>query len=250
MIGAVTAELTKFRTLRSTFWALAATLVASVGLGELVGASFGHSTGERADPMFASFYALTIGQLALVVFGVLAVSGEYSSGTIRASLLATPRREMFLGAKLLATGLVVVAVAVVTVLATFGAAQVGLGPKRVALGDDGVPAAIAGAVLYLVLICVFSMGVATMLRSPVLTLAVLMPVFFLGSQGLGNVPRIKAVAQFFPDQLGWVALHLTGPAGDPRFARPYGPWEGLGLLLLWAIAAQAGGYLLLRRRDA
>ena len=47
-----------------------------------------------------------------------------------------------------------------------------------------------------------------------------------------------------------VIMHLTGPPGDPRFSRPYGPWVGLGILALWAIAALLGGYLVTAHADA
>jgi hypothetical protein len=79
---------------------------------------------------------------------------------------------------------------------------------------------------------------------------VLLPLLFLGSQGLGNVPRVKAVAQYLPDQAGMVVMHITGPAGDARFGRPYGAWPGLGIMALWTAAALLAGYVALRRRDA
>jgi len=78
---------------------------------------------------------------------------------------------------------------------------------------------------------------------------VLLPLLFLGSQGLGNVPGVKAVAQFLPDEAGMAAMHVVGPAGDPRFGRPYGPWAGLGIMALWTAAALLAGYFAMRRRD-
>ncbi|MEZ0071255.1 ABC transporter permease subunit [Planotetraspora sp. GP83] len=253
----LTAEWTKIRTVRSTVWTLLPTLVLSVGLGFLVGLSFrngfSHMSREQQetfDPLFATFYSLTLGQLALVVFGVLVMSSEYSSGSIRASLAAVPRRGLFYGCKLLAATLPVLGVSLVTVLATFYTAQAALGPHRTPPGSDGAPQAIVGACLYLTLISLFATGVAAMSRSSVRSLAILLPLLFLGSQGLGNVPKVKTVAQYLPDQAGMVIMHLAGPPGDPRFARPYGPWTGLGIVALWTAASLIGGYLVLRRRDA
>jgi ABC-2 type transport system permease protein len=94
------------------------------------------------------------------------------------------------------------------------------------------------------------LGPTMMMRSSVRALVVLLPLLFLGSQGLGNVPAVKPVTQYLPDQVGMVIMHLTGPADDPRFGRPYDGWTGLGILALWTVAALVGGYLVLRRRDA
>jgi ABC-type transport system involved in multi-copper enzyme maturation permease subunit len=252
----LTAEWTKIRSVRSTIWTLLLTVVISVGLGVLVALSFRSAytnlpeAREHLDPFFATFYSLTLGQLALVVFGVLVVGGEYGSGTIRASLMAVPRRDRFYACKVLAGTLLALGVSVVTVFVTFFAAQAALGPHRIELGGDGVPQAIAGACLYLTLICLFAMGLAAVLRSTAKTLGILLPLLLLGSQGLGNIPKVKTVAQYLPDQAGMLIMHLAAPSTDPRFGRDYGPWTGLGILVLWTAAALVGGYLVLRRRDA
>ncbi len=150
---------------------------------------------------------------------MLAISSEYSSGTIRASLAAVPRRGLFYGCKALAVALTVTGLALITVPATFFTAQAALGPYRVSLGTDGVPTAVVGACLYLILIAVFAMGVGAIVRSSVGALAILVPLLFLGSQGLGNIPKVKTVTQYLPDQAGMVIMHIAGPPGDPRFGR-------------------------------
>lgn len=245
-------EWIKIRTLRSTTWALGLTLVLSTGFGTLVARSLRAGIGRvvNFDPIFAGLYGLTFGQLALVMFGVLVVGSEYSSGGIRTSLAAVPPRGVFFGCKVLAGGLVSLGVSVVTVVATFVAAQAALGPYRITFGSDGVLPAVAGACVYTTLICVFSMGVATLLRSSAISLGILLPLLFLGSQGLGNVPALKPVLQYLPDQAGMVLMHLTGPQGDPRFGHDYGPWGALSILVAWTAAALVGGYLALSRRDA
>ncbi|MBE1490258.1 ABC-2 transporter permease [Plantactinospora soyae] len=248
------AELTKIRTVRSTIWTLLLTFGVSVGLSLLVGLSFANQPPEQqrtaVDPLFAAFYSLTLGQLALVVFGVLVLGSEYSSGTIRATLVAVPRRGLGYLGKVLATGLLALAVAVPTVLASFFTAQAALGRYGVSLGSDGALAAVVGACLHLTLLCLFALGVTTMLRGSVRSLGVLLPLFFLGSQGLGNIPKVRTVTQFLPDQTGWVIMHLAGPQDEARWVRDYGPWTGIGILVLWTAAALLGGYLMLRRRDA
>ncbi|MEV5407788.1 ABC transporter permease subunit [Thermopolyspora sp. NPDC052614] len=251
------AEWIKIRTLRSTLWSLLPFLVGGVGLAALLGASFraslaaGTLGGARAfDPLFAAFYGLTVAQLGVVVFAALVVGGEYGTGTIRASLTAVPRRGRFYAAKVAAGMLVAAAVALVTVPAAFLVSQSLLGPYGTAITADGVVEALTGTVVYVTLMCGFTLGVATMLRSTTRSLGILLPVFLLGSQGLANVPGIGKVIQYLPDQSGWVIMHLAGPAGDPRFGRDYGPWTGIGILVLWTAVSLIGGYLVLRRRDA
>ncbi|MGX7673266.1 ABC transporter permease subunit [Plantactinospora sp. DSM 117369] len=253
-LGAVLrAELTKIRTVRSTVWTLLPTFVVGVGMSLLAGLSFGSRPPDRTagfDPLFPAFYGLTLGQLALVVFGVLVMASEYSSGTIRATLVAVPRRGRCYAGKVLGTALLASAVAVPTVLVGFFVAQAALGRYGVGLGADGAVTAVIGGCLHLVLLCLFALGVAAMLRSPVRALAVLLPVFFLGSQGLGNIPGLRTVTQYLPDQTSWVILHLAGPQDEGRWVRDYGPWTGIGILVLWTAASLLGGYLVLRRRDA
>src|SRR5262245_19730456 len=118
----VLAEWTKARTVRSTWWSLLATAALCVGPGVLIGTQFtGPDAPEgRTDPVVTqlSFYPLLIGQIALVVFGVLLAGAEYTTGTIHASLAAAPRRGRFFAAKTV----VVAAVAAVTAVAvTFAA---------------------------------------------------------------------------------------------------------------------------------
>jgi hypothetical protein len=127
-------------------------------------------------------------------------------------------------------------------------AQLALGSHGTSLRDPGVAEAVVGTCLYLTLICLFTTGLAMVLRYTAAALGILLPILFLGSQGLGNIPGIKVVTQYLPDQAGQVMLHLTQP-GDPRFGRDYGAWEGLGILLLWTVASVLSGYLVLRRRD-
>jgi len=252
----ITAELTKIRTVRSTAWTLPLTLLISAGLGYAVSlslrVSFPHlppSQRRDFDPLFATFYSLSLGQLPLVAFGATVVGSEYTWGTILVSLTAVPRRGLFYAAKVAAGLLVAAATALVTVTATFFAAQQALGPHRTSPGAPGVLEAAVGACLYLTLICGLAMGVTAILRSPARTLGVMLPLLFLDSQGLGNVPGVQKAIDYLPDQAGAVIMHLTGPPGT-RFGRPFGPWAGMAILLAWATAALACGYLVLARTDS
>ncbi|MFJ9967893.1 ABC transporter permease subunit [Streptomyces avermitilis] len=245
------AEWIKMWTVRSTSLTLLLTFALSTGLGTVVAFSW-RSHVERVvnfSPLFAGLYGVPLGQLALVVFGVLLVGSEYSSGSIRTSLSAVPQRGLLYGGNVLAGTLAALGGSTVTVIITFAGAQAALGPYGITLTADGIPTAVAGAIAYLTLICTLSMGIATIVRSSAISLGVLLPLLFLGSQGLGNVPALKPVLQYLPDQAGLELERSAGPPGDGRFGPAYGPGTALVILLAWTAAALVGGYLVLRRRD-
>jgi ABC-2 type transport system permease protein len=251
----LTAELTKIRTVRSTKWALLLTLVTCACLGYAVSLSLRLSFPRLPpqqrrdfDPLFATFYSLSIGQLALVAFGVTVAGSEYSTGAIVTSLTVVPRRHLLYAGKIAAGLLAAAGTALVTVTATFFAAQQALGPYRTWPGAPGTVQAALGACLYLTLICALAMGITTILRSPAMAAAILMPLFFLDSQGLGNVPGLQKVIDYLPDQAGAVIVHLSGSSGG-RFSRPFGPWTGMAIMLAWTAAALVCGYLVLARTD-
>ncbi|MFF9815894.1 ABC transporter permease [Streptomyces sp. NPDC014006] len=253
-VQVIRSEWTKIRSVASTLWTLSLAVVVTIALGMLISALSKNefdtmSRRDRLsfDPTFVSFAGMTLGQLAMIVFGVLVVSNEYSTGMIRASLAAVPRRGTFLFSKVaVAAGLALV-VGMATSFATFFLGQAMLGELRASIGDPGVLRAVVGGGLYMTLIAVFSMGVAAMLRSPMLSLGILMPFFFLISNILGNVSATKKVGQYLPDQAGSRIMQVVTPVGDDT---PYGPWGGLGIMVAWVAAVLAGGYVLLKRRDA
>ncbi|MGA5504348.1 ABC transporter permease [Streptomyces umbrinus] len=253
-IQVVRSEWTKIRSVASTVWTLSLAAVVTVALGVLISLLSKNefddlSTKDRLsfDPTFISFAGMSLGQLAMIVFGVLVVSNEYSTGMIRTSLAAVPQRGTFLFSKIaVATGLAFV-VALATSFVAFFLGQAMLGSHRASIGDPGVLRAVIGGGLYMTLIALFSMGVATMLRSPMLSLGILMPFFFLISAILGNVGATKKFGQYLPDQAGSKIMQVVTPIDDDV---PYGPWGGLGIMVLWVLVAVAGGYVLLKKRDA
>ncbi|MEU3604856.1 ABC transporter permease [Streptomyces sp. NPDC035033] len=249
-------EWTKIRTVSSTVWTLASALLVTVAMGAALSALLSStfddlSEVERAtfDPTFVSFSGMVLGQLAMVVFGVLVVGTEYSSGMIRTSLAAVPQRATFLFSKVAVAGTLALLVGLVTSFLSFFLGQALLGEHRTTIGADNVLRAVVGGGIYMGLIAVFSMGVAAMLRSTVLSLGILVPFFFLISQILSAVPKAKEVARYFPDQAGSKIMQVVPDALGSEKA-PYGPWGGLGIMLLWVAASLLGGYLVLKRRDA
>ncbi|MEU7060082.1 ABC transporter permease [Streptomyces sp. NPDC046197] len=250
----IRSEWTKIRSVASTVWTLSLAGVVTIALGMLISALSRNEFGDMSarerlsfDPTYVSFAGMALGQLAMIVFGVLVVSNEYSTGMIRTSLAAVPRRGVFLSGKVaVATGLALV-VGMATSFAAFFLGQAMLGSLRTSLGSPGVLRAVIGGGLYMTLIAMFSMGVAAMLRSPMLSLGILMPFFFLISNILGNVSATKKVGQYLPDQAGSRIMRVVPRIGD---GTPYGPWGGLGIMVLWVVASLAGGYVLMKKRDA
>ncbi|MFF7315083.1 ABC transporter permease [Streptomyces sp. NPDC008137] len=250
----VRSEWTKIRSVASTVWTLSLVVVVTVALGMLISAlsknefdSMNARDRAEFDPTFISFAGMSLGQLAMIVFGVLVVSNEYSTGMIRTSLAAVPQRGSFLFSKIAVASGLALLVGLVTSFAAFFLGQAMLGGHRAEIGDTGVLRAVFGGGLYMALIAMFSMGVAAMLRSPMLSLGILMPFFFLISNILGNVDATKKVGQFLPDQAGSKIMQVVTPIDDDT---PYGPWGGLGIMGLWVLVALIGGYVLLKKRDA
>ncbi|QKW07235.1 ABC transporter permease [Streptomyces sp. NA04227] len=246
-------EWTKIRTISSTMWTLSLAAMVTIALGAVISgfAAKGFDDMSRADqlaldPTNISFSGTMLGQLALIVFGVLVVGNEYSTGMIRTSLTAVPNRATFLFSKITVAAALAFAVSLVTSFVTFFLGQALLGDHAASLGDKGVLRAVIGAALYMTLIALFSMGVAAMLRSPMLALGILMPFFFLVSNILGVVPATEKFGEYLPDQAGSAIMKVVETDGGAS----YGPVGGLLIMCLWVAAALTGGYLTLKRRDA
>jgi ABC-type transport system involved in multi-copper enzyme maturation permease subunit len=252
MVPALVSEWIKVRTVLSTFITLILAFVVTVGLSALICAvtnsnfkNMNPSEQASFDATSTSFSGIFLGQLALIVFAVLVVGNEYSSGMIRASLAAVPQRGTLLGAKSLIVLALVLPVALATSFVSFFLGQSLLGSHKAHIGDPGVLRAVFGMAIYMTLIALFSLGIGFLLRKPVLSLGLLMPFFFLISPILRAVPKVKTVAHYFPDQAGaqLASVHLSSNV-------PYGPLAGFFICLIWAVAAIGLGYVLFQRRDA
>ncbi len=226
-IQVVRSEWTKIRSVASTVWTLSLAVVVTVALGMLIAAlsknEFDNlSARDRLsfDPTYISFAGMSLGQLAMIVFGVLVVSNEYSTGMIRTSLAAVPQRGTFLFSKIAVAAGLALAVGLVTSFVTFFLGQSMLGSLRAEIGDPGVLRAVIGGGLYMTLIALFSMGVAAMLRSPMLSLGILMPFFFLISNILATSARRRRSAAICPTRPAarscrWSPRSTTTPPTAP-----------------------------------
>ncbi|MCX5149011.1 ABC transporter permease [Streptomyces sp. NPDC048550] len=236
-------EWIKIRSLRGTFGALIAVFAATVGIQVLAAAAIGRAEAGSMgdDPLLGAFYGINFGQIAAFAFGASALSAEFHNGALRTSLTAVPNRTRFYLSKIAVVGVLAFVVGQVTGLLTFVLGQAPMGRYALSLGDPGVLRAVFGSGVYLTLMALFAAGLTAVLRSAAVVLSVLIPfvvmVPFLIGQAAGGA------AEFLPDQAGQLVMHLDS-------AGRLGPWSGLGVLALWALAAVAGGWTAVRRRDA
>ncbi|MER5873156.1 ABC transporter permease [Streptomyces sp. NPDC002044] len=246
----LTSEWTKIRTVASTTWTLALVFLITVGFAALFAATFDAAGQEGAfDPTALSFSSMQFGQLAMIVFGVMVVSTEYSTGMIRTSLAAVPHRTHFLLGKMTVATALALAVGLLTSFASFFLTQALLGDSGVGIGGENVLRAVVGAGVYMALIALFCMGAATMLRSSVASISLLIPFFLIVSNLLAGFEATRSVGQYLPSNAGSrIMLVVPDAFGTPE--APYGPWGGLGIMLLWVAAAVIGGLLVLKKRDA
>jgi len=252
------AEWTKLRTLASTGWLLLAAAVLIIAVSAVADAAAAcPSGGCRADPAKLSLSGVWAGQAIVAVIAVLAVSGEYSTGMIRITLTAMPRRLAVLAAKAaLITGLVL-AVSAVAVLACVLAGRLILpghgftaahGYPPLSLGDGPVLRAACGSVLYLALIALLSLGVAAAVREAAVAIGLVLGVLYVFpvvTSVVGNQHWQRHLEQIGPMTAG---LYIQATANLKSL--PLTPWQGLGVLTLWAAGALTIGALALRFRDA
>jgi ABC-2 type transport system permease protein len=258
-VGAVLhSEWTKLRTVGGTAWLLAGTIVAilAVSVGTVSAVSCTYS-GCGQDPTKLSLTGIDLGQALIAVLAVTVISGEYSTSMIRTTLTATPRRLVVLASK----AVILVGVTLVTgTIAVLGSLLAGRlitpgkgftaahGYAPIGLTDGSAWRAGVGSVLYLALIALLSLGVATMIRESAIAVGAVLGLLYL-SPVIVNVvtdPTWKRFVQQIAPMNAGLAIQSTINLRD----LPIAPWAGLGVLAAWAAAALLGGGLLLYRRDA
>jgi ABC-type transport system involved in multi-copper enzyme maturation permease subunit len=244
-------ELVKLRTARSMVSALttAALLVVGVGAIAAVGivAQDPALTGPdapTADPLGGSLTGVNPAAYAVAALGVIAVTSEYASGTIKPTLAAVPRRVQLALGKALALVAAVLPVMLAAVLGTFLAAQaiVSTADVSVSLTAPGAARAVAGAAVYLTGIALLGAAFGLLLRSTAGALAVLFGVLVvLPVIGLFLPQRVgAAVLPYLPDNAGTAVMQLT-PGGQ------LDPWVGLAVFWGYVVIALVGGGMALRR---
>jgi ABC-2 type transport system permease protein len=263
MADALHAEWTKLRTLASTFWLLLAAAVLPIAVGAAAAAAFRCQAGEcapvvtGADPAKISLTGIDLGQVVVALLAVLAIGGEYSTGMIRLTLAAMPRRLTVLAAKAAAITGCVLAASAVAVLGSVLAGRLILpghglsqanGYQLLSLGNGPDLRATAGAVLYLALIALLAIGLTTAVRDSGVAIGAVLALLYLFPIVSSVVPDqtlSRRLEQIAPMTAGQYIEATTGVR-----ALPLTPWQGLGVLVLWALGALLLGAAVLRLRDA
>lgn len=257
--GVLRSELTKLRSVRSTTWSLAATVVLTVGIGALatavVAARWDHlSVVQRVtfDPTSQSLTGLLFAQLALGVLGILVVSGEYGTGSIRSTLAAVPNRPLVLAAKAVVFGVVALVVSEAVAFAAFvlGQALLSGSTPTASLSQSGPLRAVIGGGLYLTVLGLFALGLAAILRHTAGAISAFVGVLLILPLILQALPTsiINAVGKYLPANIGVTMTTVNGPAHLDQHA--FSPWAGLGVLGGYAAAALLVGGWVMVRRDA
>ncbi|GAB3405731.1 ABC transporter permease subunit [Schumannella luteola] len=259
-------EWIKFTSLRSTFWTSAIILVLWIGLAAMLAATAPTELAPGADPDENGRFLLgtvvttgaSIGVLVAAIQGVLIISGEYSTGMIRSSLAAVPRRLPVLFGKAIVAFVWMFLLGAVGVLGSLGVAAALFTARDIPLVIDGdVLTAFAGAALYLGLVAVFGLGIGTAVRSSAGGIAIALGVLLV-------LPTLLMVLSSWLDWIGDVMKFLISQAGSTLASVPGPSAMALGgaaddaltpavaaiVVLVWAVAALVLGAIALKRRDA
>jgi ABC-2 type transport system permease protein len=257
-------EWTKLRTVSSTFWLLLAaaalTIVVSAAVSAAVNCAGGGGCAAAdtgIDPARISLSGAYLGQVIVALLATAAIGGEYSTGMIRLTLTALPRRLTVLAAKAAVVTGWALAAGALAVLGSVLAGRLILPGRGVTAANGYVVPSLAsgpdvraavGTVLYLVLIALLSLGVGTALRDSAVGIGVVLGLLYLFPIVAYTIPDAhlaRHLEQIAPMTAG---LFIQSTVGLKTL--PLTPWQGLGVLAAWSFGALLLGAAVLRFRDA
>jgi len=251
-------EWTKLRSLRSTTWSFVGYILLSVGMSilatSLYTGNWDHLSSDDRRSMVQDPIGLILqpgglwGQIAICVLGVILFASEYSTGMVRASMLAVPRRTPVLAAKAVVFAAVTFAVAEVVAFTSFFIGQAIVSEHvSISLGDPGVLRAIVGTGLALALIGLFALSIGVIVRhlagaiTLVIVLVLVLPTIMSGLPGkLGDY-----LSTYVPGGTAVASIMSSGRASDSVVS----PWQGFGIACAWTAVALTLAAVSLRRRD-
>jgi ABC-2 type transport system permease protein len=251
-------EWIKLATVRSTCWTLLATAAGMVGFGALLTAAYAwhNSSASPArkaafDPAAYSLSGFFLAQLAIGVLGVIVITSEYATGSIRSTFAAAPQRGAVLAAKAAVFGAVAAAAGIASSFAAFFTGQAILAGKglETSIGDPGAIRSVIGAGLYLAVLGLLALGLGTLIRrtaGAIAALAGLVLILPVLVQGL-PAPWQAQITRYLPSAGGQAII------GRTKFAPPghlLPPWAGFALLCAYTAATLTAAAITLNRRDA
>jgi hypothetical protein len=212
------------------------------------------STHDKATfkPLDTTLIGVTLAQLAIGVLGVLVISGEYSTGMIRSTFAAVPKRLPVLWAKAGVYGAVTLVLTVPAMLIAFFSAQAILKGHSVnghdialSISDPGVARAVIGGALYLTLAGLLGLGLGAILRNTAAAISAFAAILFVIPPLLNVLPSSwnNAISPYLPSKAGQAIMQIGNPA------HTLAPWTGLGLFAAYTAVAIIVAAVLLRRRD-
>ena len=252
----IASEWSKFVTLRSTLWSLGVGMLLTLGFpilfATVTAARWGQmSPHERADrqPLDIALAGVNVAQLAIAVLGVLVITGEYSTGMIRSTLLAVPKRLPVLWAKLGVYAVVSFALTLPAVIASFYASQAILDRHQllqISITAPGVFRTLIGGALYVTGVGILALAIGAIVRNTAGGIALFAGLFFVVPPLMNILPTSwnNGISKWLPSEAGrqLFALHR-----DPtRFAQ----WPSGAIFLGYCALAIAAAAILLVRRDA
>jgi len=259
--GTLRSELTKIRSVRSTYWSLIALVVITIGISALF--AYGHAQNFSQMPPFAqahqraqfisqatetSLFGLILGQLVIAVLGALTMTSEYSTGMLRTSLTVMPRRGVLYAAKAVVFGGVALVVGLVTSFVSYFVGQAILSSQHInsTIGQPGVLRAVIGGGLFLAVCGLLSFGLGAILRHTAGAISAAIGLLFVATILAGFLPYNWAV---HVDK--WIPFNAGGAIWENQSGtNPFSPWTGFAVFCGYAAIALIGGLILFRRRDA
>jgi ABC-2 type transport system permease protein len=253
-VRVIVSEWTKLRSVRSTRYALLAAVVLSIALGAIACTVFvthwaRMDPQERAhfNPLEASMVGLNLAQLAIGVLGVLVISAEYSTGMIRSSFSAVPRRLPVLWAKAGVFATVTLVLMVPTALVAFFVSQSILSTKhlQIAFSQPGVARAVIGGGLYLTVLGVLALGLGAIVRNTAGGIAAFAGILFVVPPLMGILPSSwnNTISPYLPSNAGQQIMTIVH---EPHMLSP---WTGFAVFCGYAIVVLGVAAVLLVRRD-
>jgi hypothetical protein len=252
----VVSEWTKLISLRSTRWSLAVAVLLTVAFPVLFATVTSSHWGsmsphERANrhPLDIALAGVNVSQLAIAVLGVLVITGEYSTGMIRSTLLAVPRRLPVLWAKVAVYAAVSLALAAPSVVVAFFASQAILDRHhilQIPFSQAGVARSVLGGAVYLVLVGIFALAIGAIIRNTAGGIALFAGIFFVIPPLMNILPSSwnNAISQYLPSEAGRQLFALR------HASHTLTPAAGGLVFAAYCAVAVAVAAILLVRRDA
>ena len=256
--GTLRSEFTKIRSVRSTYWTLLVLLAISIGIGAAICAGTAANWDQTSAADRATFDATQVsiaglfylGQLVIVVFGAIVLTAEYSTGMIRTSLTAMPRRVTVYAAKALVFAIVALVVTLVAAFIAFflGQALLASTHANASLSEHDVLRAVIGSALYVTLCGLFAFAAGAIFRHTAATITSIIGLLFVIPILAHLLPSswYNDIARWLPDSAGGAITATVAPQDSHLFS----PWGQFTVFAVYTAILLIVGGILFRRRDA